>query len=95
MHPANQVVKLFGREDFEQERVFAVFNTAPDVQDAPGADPLPPIEGQVRFEKVNFAYQTSGAQAQALHAVFAGGAHHGDHCPPLLDPAKGRPDCGT
>ena len=38
------------------ERVFEVLDTEPDVQDAPGAYPLPPIDGGVRFEDVSFAY---------------------------------------
>jgi ATP-binding cassette subfamily B multidrug efflux pump len=46
------------------ERVFEVLDTRPDVQDAPGAYPLPPVEGRVRFERVSFAYAT-GADAEA------------------------------
>jgi len=38
------------------ERVFEVLDAEPDVQDAPDAYPLPPIEGRVRFEDVSFAY---------------------------------------
>ena len=51
------------------ERVFAVLDTAADVQDAPDAYPLPAIEGHVRFEEVSFAYQASSTQVQALRAV--------------------------
>ncbi len=43
------------------ERVFEVLDTRPDIQDAPDAQPLPPIEGQVRFEGVSFAYDAEGA----------------------------------
>jgi ABC-type multidrug transport system fused ATPase/permease subunit len=46
------------------ERVFEVLDTRPDVQDAPDAYPLPPIEGHVRFEGVSFAY-ASGVSAGA------------------------------
>jgi ABC-type multidrug transport system fused ATPase/permease subunit len=38
------------------ERLFALLDTEPDVQDAPGATPLPRIEGRVRFEHVTFGY---------------------------------------
>jgi ATP-binding cassette subfamily B protein/subfamily B ATP-binding cassette protein MsbA len=38
------------------ERVFAVLDVQPDVQDAPHARPLPPVEGRVRVEGVSFAY---------------------------------------
>ncbi|HSJ58146.1 MAG TPA: ABC transporter ATP-binding protein [Anaerolineae bacterium] len=38
------------------ERVFEIMDTAPEVQDAPGAVPLDPLRGDVRFERVSFAY---------------------------------------
>ena len=38
------------------ERVFEVLDTQSDIQDAPDAYPLPPIEGWVRFEGVSFRY---------------------------------------
>lgn len=38
------------------ERVFNLLDTKPDVQDAPGARPLPRIEGRVTFEHVTFGY---------------------------------------
>ncbi|MBN2548840.1 MAG: ABC transporter ATP-binding protein [Anaerolineales bacterium] len=41
------------------ERVFEVLDTKPDVQDAPGAYPLPPIQGHVRFEGVRFSYASN------------------------------------
>jgi ATP-binding cassette subfamily B multidrug efflux pump len=52
------------------ERVFEVLDTRPDVQDAPGAYPLPLIEGHVRFEGVSFAYDVAGDEImEALHDV--------------------------
>jgi ATP-binding cassette subfamily B protein len=38
------------------ERVFALLDTEPDVQDVQDAKPLPRIEGRVRFEHVTFGY---------------------------------------
>jgi ATP-binding cassette subfamily B protein len=38
------------------ERVFALLDTAPDVQDEPDAKPLPRIEGRVEFQHVTFGY---------------------------------------
>ncbi len=38
------------------ERVFNLLDTTPDVQDQPGASPLPRIEGTVTFENVTFGY---------------------------------------
>jgi ATP-binding cassette, subfamily B, bacterial len=38
------------------ERIFNLLDTHPDVQDEPGARPLPRIVGHVRFEHVTFGY---------------------------------------
>jgi len=51
------------------ERVFEVLDTQPDVQDAPGAYPLPPVEGRVRFAGVSFAYDGGPDGAEALRDV--------------------------
>ncbi|MCC6191411.1 MAG: ABC transporter ATP-binding protein [Anaerolineales bacterium] len=39
------------------EQVVRLLETAPQVQDAPGAAELPPIEGRITFEHVSFAYR--------------------------------------
>jgi ATP-binding cassette, subfamily B, bacterial len=40
------------------DRVFAVLDVQPDIQDAPGAQPLPPTpRGEIRLEDVSFAYE--------------------------------------
>lgn len=51
------------------ERVFEVLDTEPDVRDAPGAYPLPPVEGYVRYEEVTFAYDGGPEGAEALRDV--------------------------
>jgi ATP-binding cassette, subfamily B, multidrug efflux pump len=38
------------------DRVFEILDAAPEVRDEPGAAPLPPVRGAVRFEAVSFAY---------------------------------------
>jgi len=38
------------------ERIFEILDTASEVEDAPDAYPLPPVQGHVRFDKVGFAY---------------------------------------
>ncbi len=48
------------------ERVFALMDTAPDIRDQPDAYPLPPVTGQVTFEKVDFDYVPT---APVLHQV--------------------------
>jgi ATP-binding cassette subfamily B protein len=48
------------------ERVFALLETEPGVQDEPNAKPLPRIEGRVRFENVTFGYNP---ERPVLHDV--------------------------
>lgn len=43
------------------ERIFALLDTPPEVQDAPDAVELPPIRGEVRFEQVSFHYSDDPA----------------------------------
>ncbi|HOJ74137.1 MAG TPA: ABC transporter ATP-binding protein [Phycisphaerae bacterium] len=39
------------------ERIFTLLDTPPDVNDVPGAKPLPRVRGHVRFEHVSFGYK--------------------------------------
>jgi ATP-binding cassette subfamily B protein/subfamily B ATP-binding cassette protein MsbA len=39
------------------ERIFALLDTDPDLQDAPDAYELPPITGRVDFDNISFAYE--------------------------------------
>ncbi len=48
------------------ERIFAMLDTKPDVQDLPGAEPMPRIEGRVVFENVTFGYKP---ERPVLHDV--------------------------
>ena len=43
------------------ERVWELFDTHPDIADAPGAQPLPTTTGRIRFEDVSFSYPESDA----------------------------------
>ncbi|MBR3503238.1 MAG: ABC transporter ATP-binding protein [Clostridia bacterium] len=38
------------------ERIFEIMDTPSDIQDKPGAEEMPPIQGRVRFEDVTFSY---------------------------------------
>lgn len=38
------------------ERIFEVMDAIPEIADSPGALPLPPIQGIVKFDKVSFSY---------------------------------------
>jgi ATP-binding cassette subfamily B protein len=48
------------------ERVFALLDTPPDWQDAPGARPLPAIAGRVELRDVGFAYREGQPVLQGL-----------------------------
>jgi ABC-type multidrug transport system fused ATPase/permease subunit len=48
------------------ERVFALLDTKPEVEDVEGAMPLPRIEGRVTFEDVHFGYNP---ERPVLHGV--------------------------
>jgi len=47
-----QVQQAFGAAD----RIFALLDTTPEIQDRPGAAALPPVRGEIRFEEVGFRY---------------------------------------
>ncbi len=52
------------------ERVFEVLDTQPDIQDAPNAYVLPPVEGRVQFENVSFTYNAGEEEgSEALRHV--------------------------
>jgi ATP-binding cassette subfamily B protein/subfamily B ATP-binding cassette protein MsbA len=55
------------------ERVFAVLDIRPDVEDAPGARPLPPVRGHVRFEGVGFAYEEGHPVLKGIDLELAPG----------------------
>ena len=48
------------------DKIIGVLDEEPDVVDRPGAEPLPHIEGHVRFEDVHFAY---GRGTEVLHGI--------------------------
>lgn len=51
------------------ERIFEILDAVPDVKDSPGADLLPPLQGNVRFEGVSFSYGKSHKLARVLNGV--------------------------
>lgn len=55
------------------ERVFEVLDKQPDIQDRPGAKPLPPIRGEIRFEHVTFAYEEGTPVLRDVDLVIAPG----------------------
>ena len=87
------------------ERLFVLLDEPPEIRDAPGARPLPGIEGRIAFEQVDFAYRpiTACSASSDAHRPTRGGCCPGgairrrkDHGR-LADPAflrgrrRGRP----
>ena len=51
-----EIANQLERTMVSASRIFEVLDQAPEVRDRPGAIPLPPIVGHVRFEDVRFEY---------------------------------------
>ena len=60
-----QVQEAFGAAD----RIFALLDTTPEIQDRPGATALPPGAGRIAFEDVSFRYAQSPAMPIVLENV--------------------------
>jgi subfamily B ATP-binding cassette protein MsbA len=61
-----EVDDIFQQAIAAGERIFELLDTAPDIQDEPGAVDLPPIRGEVAFDDVHFDY---GTGEEVLHDV--------------------------
>jgi subfamily B ATP-binding cassette protein MsbA len=51
------------------ERVFELLDTAPEMQEAPGAQILPAVQGLVQFEDVSFDYGDGNREQEVLRDV--------------------------
>ncbi len=51
------------------ERIFEILDAVPDVSDARDAQPLPPVQGHVRFEGVSFSYGSNQRLVRVLKEV--------------------------
>ncbi|MGB4803056.1 MAG: ABC transporter transmembrane domain-containing protein [Anaerolineae bacterium] len=47
-------------------RLFEILDAQPEIADAPGAPPLPPVQGRITFEGVSFDYRDNPAGAAIL-----------------------------
>ena len=63
------VQSAFGAAD----RIFALLDTVPDVRDAPDAVVLPPVEGEIRFENVQFRYGEGPVVLDGVTTIFQPG----------------------
>jgi ATP-binding cassette, subfamily B, bacterial len=57
------IMALAGEAESAGVRIYEVFDTEPVIQDRPGAITLPSARGEVRFERVSFAYEGSDRSA--------------------------------
>src|SRR5438093_1131843 len=53
----SQIQQAFGAAD----RIFALLDTVPEVQDLPGAVAIGPVRGEIEFDEVTFRYGEGGA----------------------------------
>ncbi|MDO5103743.1 MAG: ABC transporter ATP-binding protein [Lautropia sp.] len=63
MRPVREYAKYAGRLSkalASGERIADILETPNDIVDKPGAKPAPAFRGQVRFNKLHFAYETNG-----------------------------------
>lgn len=63
--PIRQIAMIFNsaaRATSSGARLFEILDLEPEVADAPGAAPLAPTRGVLRFEHVDFAYDRGGKQ---------------------------------
>ncbi|MGH6998679.1 MAG: ABC transporter ATP-binding protein [Phenylobacterium sp.] len=63
--PIRQIAMIFNaaaRATSSGARLFEVLDLEPEIADAPGAKPLAPSAGTLRFENVDFAYDQGGKQ---------------------------------
>ncbi|MFN3521729.1 MAG: ABC transporter ATP-binding protein [Phenylobacterium sp.] len=61
--PIRQIAMIFNsaaRATSSGARLFGVLDLEPEIADAPGARPLAPTRGVLRFEQVDFAYEPGG-----------------------------------
>ena len=66
----SQIQQAFGAAD----RIFALLDTVPEVQDRPGAVPIGPVRGEIEFDEVTFRYSEEGPPVfQALSTDFREG----------------------
>ncbi len=57
------IVNQMSQASASAQRIFEILDTKSEVEDKPGAEPLPPVQGRVEFEEVTFRYFGGGEAA--------------------------------
>ncbi len=55
------------------KRIFEIIDMTPEIDDAPDAQPLPSVEGEIRFENVHFAYRPGVPVLENIHLTIQPG----------------------
>lgn len=75
-NPVKRLGNVYGsiqRAVAAAERVFDVLDTLPEIEDAPGAQDLPTIQGNVSFDNVSFEYRDGEAALKNLSIEIPAG----------------------
>ncbi|MDP7034319.1 MAG: ABC transporter ATP-binding protein [Planctomycetota bacterium] len=78
--PVRKMAKLYNKLNQAigaGERVFSLYDTPPEIVDAPGAVDLPPFTQEIRFEKLFFHYKEEEPVLQGIHLVVTPGERIG------------------
>lgn len=55
------------------KRIFEIIDMTPEIDDAPDAQPLPSVAGEIRFENVHFAYRPGVPVLEDIHLTIQPG----------------------
>ena len=72
-----QLTQLFKMQLVPIRRIFATLATEPTLVDPPGAPELPPIQGELSFDQVEFAYQPGVPVIRGLNLTVKPGEYLG------------------
>jgi ATP-binding cassette subfamily B protein len=100
---ASKTVQRSAKAISAAERILEILDTAPEIADAPGARPAPPLRGRIAFEDVRFSYRPGepvldgisfaadrGARVAVVGATGSGKSTLLRLLPRLFDPDQGR-----
>ncbi len=75
-HPLQELSNIYAQMQSAMaacEKVFDIMDTDPEIKDSPDAVDIPAIEGKIRYENVNFAYEKDEYVLQDINLVVQPG----------------------